>query len=199
MKKLKYLKDLTEIRFGINARTVTNADIPCLQGKDFDKYGQLNEDDLYMVGNTKVRDKDCIKINEVLFAGKGNRNYAVVWKGQRENAVASSTFFILTVKDNNIIPEYLEWYLNSYKAQNYFKNNVIGATIFSISKKILEALQVELPEKAEQEKIVKINELWKKEKSILQQLINKKELLINKFLSKKYIGNYDKTNISRRN
>lgn len=183
MVKFILIKDLTDIRFGLNAKSANNERIRFIQGKDFDEYGKLLTHNLYTVSEPTVREIDFLKPGEVLFASKGMRNYAVVWEGIDRLAVASSTFFRLSVFNQNVIPAYIAWYLNSTIAKSYFQKHVRSTTIFTISKKVFEELPVPLPDLQLQEQIVRLHYLSNQERSLMNDLIEKKEIYIEKLLA----------------
>jgi len=116
---MKKLKKLVEIRFGINGKASVDGEISYIQGKDFDAYGRFNNKEIFLTPANTVSERDYLIGGVILFSGKGSRNYAVVWNGEIDNAVASSTFYVLTLISNEIIPEFLVWYLNSDYGQQF--------------------------------------------------------------------------------
>jgi len=184
MKKQK-ISDLVEIRFGINGKAGYQNGIPYIQGKDFDSFGQLKRDEIFLTDKKLVSDKNLLKKNEILFAGKGSRNYAVVWNGEISEAVASSTFYILTLKSKDILPEFLAWYLNSDRVQSFLRLIAKGATISNIPKKELQGLSVNVPSVEEQHKIVEVDKLRLKEQILMRQLAKNRDMLVRKLLSNK--------------
>lgn len=182
MKRNIVLKDLAEIRFGINGKGMKGLPLSFVQVKDYPDGRTLIESDVFSIDSEMIKERDFLKNNDLLFAGKGSKSFSVVWNGEIKNAVASSTFYIIQVVKDVILPQYLAWFLNSEIAQNYFNNNMYGVTIKNISKKVLEELSVIVPDISEQIKIVKINELWMEEKRLMGLLLDKKERLYQKLL-----------------
>jgi len=184
MKKEKYLSDIVKIRFGINAKAILSSEIPYLQGKDFTNNGKLREKNIFSVNSNNVQRRDFLRKGDILFSGKGNRNYAVVWNDQIQNAVASATFFVMSIENGEILPNYLAWYLNSSKAQTYFREHVRATTIFTISKQVLDNLTVIVPSIEIQEKIVKIAQHYLYEKDLAWRIAEKREKLVSTLLTK---------------
>ncbi|CAG5077593.1 restriction endonuclease subunit S [Parvicella tangerina] len=178
MKKYFKIKELAEIRFGINARTVPNGTIPCLQGKDFDEFGELDETGITFVPEEDCGEKDWLQKGDVLFAAKGSRNYAVVWMRSDMRVVASATFFVIRLKKKEVLPRYLAWYLMSTHAVRYFERNVKTATIKTISKKVFDQLEVEIPSKERQNKLIVLHYLLRDEQRISALIKEKRERLI---------------------
>lgn len=179
-----FIKNITEIRTGLFAKPMGRGDVLYLQAKHFDDYGQLQATlfpDLFAVD---IPEKHLLKPGDVLFAAKGTRNFAAVYESYNRPAVASTSFFVIRIKDKNILPEYLAWFLNNHSIQTILKEQAIGTSIASISKTVLEGLEINVPSPKTQNKILqitklrnrerilkqKIDSLW--EKQIQQQIIN---------------------------
>ena len=185
MKNSILLKEIAEIRFGINGKGMKGMQIPFIQVKDYSDGKSICESDVFSVSLETIKDRDILKPGDILFAGKGSKSFSVVWNNDLINAVASSTFYVIQVIDKMVLPEYLSYFLNSEIAQSYFINNMYGVSIKNISKKVLEGLIVVVPEIIEQQKIVKMNELWDREQYLMKQLIQKKDKLYNKLFTQK--------------
>ncbi len=185
MKRKKQLSDIAEIRFGINVREGASAEVPCVMAKDFDRAGRFKNNMIYKISRELVKDRDWLEPGLILFNGKGQRHFAVVWEGWVQKAVASSTFFVISPKSERVDRHYLAWYLNSKAARRYFQRDIKVTTINTISRKQLERLPVVLPDTGEQRQIVKIWETWQREKQLMRQWTEKMEYYINAILDKK--------------
>ncbi|MFP4526599.1 MAG: restriction endonuclease subunit S [Bacteroidota bacterium] len=175
MKRLK-LKNIANIRFGLNAKTNDRSGILCLQGKD------LKDNRLEIAGYMYAEPNDCtardiLQPGNVLFSAKGNRHMAAVWD-KNDKAVASSTFLILSVNEQEVLPEYLAWYLNQPKTQNYLKQVKKGGTVSVVSKKEFEQIDVDIPSIEIQKKINRIVNLEIHEQQLMDELKAKRKLLV---------------------
>jgi restriction endonuclease S subunit len=175
MKKAK-VKNIANTRFGLNAKTNDRDGILCIQGKD------LKDNRLEVAGNMYIEPKDCsakdfLQPGDVLFSAKGNRHIAAVWDKQ-EKAVASSSFLILSINKQEVLPEYLAWYLNQPKTQNYLKQFKKGGTVTVISKKDFEQIDVDIPSIEIQKKIIRIVNLEFHEHKLMDELKAKRKLLV---------------------
>ena len=180
---MKKLKELVIIRFGINGKASVDGEISYIQGKDFDAYGRFNNKEIFLTPVNTVSERDYLIGGEILFSGKGIRNYGGVWNGEIDNAVASSTFYVLTLISNEIIPEFLAWYLNSVPVQAKLKIIAKGATISNIPKRELQEVEIWIPDIKKQKIIVNLDKLRKKENILLKEISAIKNLLIRKILS----------------
>lgn len=185
MKRKKYLADIAEIRFGVNARSMDEQGVPFITARNFSRDGRFSEKKVFRIDNRLVKKRDFLKNGEVLFMGKGYRNFSTVWKGWMDHAVASATFFILRPDKEKINSNYLAWYLTSDLSKRYFNRDLKVSTINIINRSRLEKLPVVVPPLEEQEKIVRIFETWQKEKQLINRWTERMELMVNSILVKK--------------
>jgi len=96
-----------------------------------------------------------------------------------KNTLAASYFFILKVKSENILPDYLAWFINQAPAQGYLHNFARRGTHMPVvPKSVFENLKVYVPDIETQKKIVKLISLTEKERNLLQSLQERRDLLI---------------------
>lgn len=164
------IKDITHIQTGLFAKPSGLGELVYLQSKHFDEYGQLHavlHPDLVSVG---ISEKHLLKDGDVLFAAKGTKNFAAVFENHNEPSVASTSFFVIRPTDKKLLPQYLAWVLNSHSTQTLLKGQAIGTSIPSISKQVLENLEIAVPSIETQKAILQITKLRHKEKSLKQKI-----------------------------
>lgn len=164
------IKDIAIIQTGLYAKPSGAGELVYLQSRHFDEYGQLHavlHPDLIANG---IPDKHLLKDGDVLFAAKGTKNFAAVFENHNEPSVASTSFFVIRPTDKKLLPQYLAWYLNSHSIQSLLKGQAIGTSIPSISKQVLENLEIALPDIEKQKAILHITKLRDKEKSLKQEI-----------------------------
>jgi len=181
------LGEIAQISTGLNYKksdfTLDQPNIPLIQVKDIQN-NNLIKNNVFRIKKECI-DKHLLLIpRDILFAAKGNRNYAFQYKGELGIATASSTFFILRLRRNDILPEYLTWYLNSKPAQDFFNDNVHGTFIPSISKSKLSELEVPIPPVEIQEKVIRLDGWQKLEKNLTEQILFKKSILANEIINR---------------
>ncbi len=185
------IKDIAIIRSGIFAKPSPHGDVNYLQVRNFSKSGDLNNivhPELQM--NSRIK-KYTLHEGDVLFAAKGAKNFAVKVERDFGNVVASSSFFILRIKPNcteKIIPEFLVWSLNHSTNKQVLKSRAIGTGLPSISKTVLEDLEIYIPDIKTQQTILKIHELRNKEKHIKSKIEELREQQIQQILLKAISG-----------
>ena len=169
------IKSITNIQTGLFAKPAGVGEVVYLQSKNFDEYGQLHSElhpDLVADG---ISEKHLLKDGDVLFAAKGTKNFAAVFENHNEPSVASTSFFVIRPTDNKVLPQFLAWFLNNPTTQNLLKGQAIGTSIPSISKQVLENLEIPVPEIKTQKAIVEISNLRNKEKSLKQKIESLRE------------------------
>lgn len=164
------IKEITNIQTGLFAKPSGSGDLVYLQSKHFDESGQLLAILHPDLKSINISEKHLLKEGDVLFAAKGNKNFASVFEKHNEAAVASTSFFVIRITDQKILPHYLVWLLNSHSIQSLLKGEAKGTSIPSISKQILENLEISVPSIEIQKIILHITELRNKEKSLKQKI-----------------------------
>jgi restriction endonuclease S subunit len=166
------LHNISSIKTGVFARTVTKGEAVYLKSQHFDEYGQLRRKlhaDLYI---NDVIENHLLRPGDVLFSAKGTKNYAALYESQNPFAVASTSFFVIRLIENShrVLPEYLHWFLNHPTTQKILKSQAIGSSTASISKAVLDELEIYIPDLQTQAVILKINQLRKSEKKLREQI-----------------------------
>jgi restriction endonuclease S subunit len=87
-----------------------------------------------------------------------------------------------------ILPEFLVWYLNSQISQKFYAANQEGSALPYISRKTLDSLSVPLPELEKQHQIVKLYGSLQKQQKLMEELLECKNIYINKIIEKSLTG-----------
>jgi len=172
--------DLVTISSGYTFRhkieNQSDGDLAIVQPKDT-KPNHINEEQVFKVQNEGIKDKFFLQKGDILFLGKGANNFAVRFDSN-QTSVAASSFFVMRVKNSQIIlSEFLMFYLNSPVGQKQLNSGKEGTYVSNISKKSLEELTVILPSLEEQEKLCRLYRLADKEIRLTKKLLEKKIIL----------------------
>jgi len=187
------LSEIAEIHAGIYRKPDLYGDIIYLQVKHFDNKGNIISDkisskDLKL--NKRLK-KHLLQNDDIIFAAKGDKNFAFLYHHKLGPAVASSSFLVIRIMDSQkkrIKPEYLHWFLNHPFTQALIKMQAKGSALPVISKAVMENFEIPIPSLKIQMQIKKINELWKSEKSLMQKIISQKEKMYQMILYKQANG-----------
>lgn len=167
------LKNITSIKTGISAKTVSKGDIVYLKARHFDQNGKLRtklQPDVYI---NNISKKHLLNPGDIVFAAKGTKNIAAVYESKNQPTVASTSFFTIRLNSDwtdKILPEFLAWYLNHPSAQKYLKGKAKGTAIVSIAKSTLEELQVPIPSLQVQKAVLEIHSLRNTEKQLKEKI-----------------------------
>lgn len=172
------IKDITNIQTGLFAKPSDKGEVVYLQAKHFDENGKLlgilHPD---LMANS-ISERHLLKDGDVLFAAKGTKNFATVYKNQNPAAVASTSFFVLRATDNKILPEFLSWFLNHPETQKLIKDKARGTAIPSIRKTVLEDIEISIPSIEKQRTVIQLSALVQKENEIRMSILQQRKQLI---------------------
>lgn len=126
--------------------------------------------------------RQLLRKGDILLLSKGSNNKAILYEGQFKNAAAASAFTVLRIKTNHLRPEFLVWYLNGAKAQEYFNANRAGTTTLNLSKKAIEELPVPIPPLTKQELMLKLVAQYEKYKNVVAEYERNTQLLVENIL-----------------
>lgn len=127
------------------------------------------------------RKPEYLMPNDVLFAARGSRNYAVLVgeEAKGRQVVASPHFYVIRVKASEVLPEYLAWLLNHGPCQRYFDQSAEGTLTKSIRRTVLELTPVAIPSVEKQQALVSVAATVLQEQKVLEQLTRNGEKLLN--------------------
>tara|TARA_R110002051_G_scaffold78626_1_gene142197 strand:+ start:4279 stop:4866 length:588 start_codon:yes stop_codon:yes gene_type:complete len=158
-------------------RHIHNGGVRVIQLKDFEDNYTYIGNDCYLVDSDMIKSKYYLESGDILFTGKGTNNFAIVFKNTDDTpTIASSALFVIKVDQNIANPNYVAWYINQSKVQNYFKTNEAGTYNTSINKTTLEETPIVLPSLEMQTKIAKIANFHNQELALsnkIRELKNK--------------------------
>src|SRR5690625_2505816 len=118
---------------------------------------------------------------------------AVCIQEYQANVLIPSYFVSIEITDENFLPEYVSWYLNSSAVKRKFHQAQSGTMTPNINQKVIQKLKIpQLPLK-NQEKITKVHQLYLQERRLLNRLIAEKdryhEAITNEIINEK-MGEY---------
>ena len=180
----KKITEIADIQIGYQFRKKIELDDPgtnlVIQIRDFDDNHTLNKDGLSRVRIDKSTEQYLIRRGDVLFLSRGHRNWAAPIIDELQDTVAVGHFFVIKMRNEIILPEYLAWYINQSPAQEYLHNIARRGTHMPlVTLSAFKGLPVDVPDMAIQYKIVGLSRLIEKEKKLLAELQGKRLLLIN--------------------
>ena len=172
------LKNIASIQTGVFLKPQPEGEILYIQVKHFDNNLRLFPSLHTDIKEYSVTQRHLLISGDIVFAAKGSNNFAAVYQKEYPKAVASTSFFVIKLTDENILPDYLAWFINYSKTMELLKSYATGTSMTSISKTVLEELEISVPEIPVQQSILKINELRYRQKILINKIENLREQLI---------------------
>lgn len=174
----KDLKDIAEVIAGYSFRTAIqgkeDASLFALQAKNILDGSTVDENNLDGIDFENYRSKAIVKRGDVVVSSRGSFRAGSV-SSKSKNIIAASSVYILRIKNEGVLPEYLAIYMNSIEGQKQLIESATGAAVKAIRKNDLENISVVVPRVETQEKIIRLYHTGKK----LQEALIKKAKLIN--------------------
>ena len=154
--------------------------------KDFDESRRLATENLTPFCPERDPSRYLVNKSDVLFLSRGQRNFAYAINKPVHDTVAASYFFILRLKNGNILPEYLAWYINQVPAQEFlYRTAKRGSHMPIVPKAAFELLEIPIPPIETQRTIVEIEQLMGLEQELGEEITFKRELLVRAMCLKK--------------
>jgi hypothetical protein len=180
----KKITEIADIQLGYQFRkkveSVNDGTHSVIQIRDVDEHRILHNEGLSQVKIDKLAEQHLINKGDVLFLSRGHRNWATSITENYEDTIAVSHFFVLKIRNESVIPEYIAWYINQAPAQEYLHNIARrGTHIPIIPLSAFKEIIVDLPDKEIQKKIVELSNLMEKEKQLFNELQGKRSQLVN--------------------
>ena len=159
---------------------VPGTGVLAIQMKDVSTDGGLNWGTAVETEITGKREPDYLTPGNILFAIRGNHNYAVLVDevAVEQRAVASPHFFVLHCISDTVFPAFLAWLLNQEPLQRYFKREAEGTLTKSIRRNVLENAPITIPPLERQQQIVQLAQCVNQERQLLEELIRNNETML---------------------
>jgi restriction endonuclease S subunit len=154
--------------------------IHLIQPSNIDPVNGVIDEQLHMVRNIDVKESAILKKNDIIIKTKTNKPIAVMIYSSDNQFAVTNHFIIIRITDDSILPEYLTWFLNTRKTQEYFSRLIVGTNVPFLKKTALSDLEVPIPPKEKQERIAMLDRLRIKEEMLEKQILNLKKNLIEK-------------------
>ena len=171
MTKLRKLGEVAEIHSGYSFRGAVidvETGVSVVQARDIDGL-YVKADELPQVLQ-HFSSSRMLNHGDVLLTARGSFRAAIV--GFDKLAVASSSLFVLRLKDSSYLSEFLALYLSSSQAQSYLVQSAKGATIQSLSVNDLAGLSIPVVSKERQKLIVGLQQNVEAQTSLLRSKLD---------------------------
>ena len=176
------LKLIADIQVGYQAKAGIKERVQgthrLIQSKDFDSSHRVHSEDLLAFCPERNPEIYSVRKEDVLFQARGVEHFAHYIEDDLKDTLAAGSFYILRLQSEDLLPQYLAWWLNQSKAQAWLRAQARGTGISFVSKHTLSHLQVRIPPLSIQKKVVKIVTLARREQFLLDKLAQTRSRLV---------------------
>jgi restriction endonuclease S subunit len=178
----KKLKHIASIQMGYPFRTglewTEDGNFQVIQMKDIDDNSRLDAGDLATVDLADVKDRYRVRQDDVLFRSRGRLNTATLVDINVGDVVAAAPLLVIRADGDEVLPEYLAWWINHPKSQAYLNRQASGTASRMINKKAVAEMMIEVPPLARQERIAAVARLADREQNLLRRLAEKRKMYV---------------------
>lgn len=173
------LSAISEIQSGIYAKASPTGTVAFLQVKDL--LLSSPETTATRIEAFPKLENYLLRKGDLLFAGKGTTYLCQVFDYDI-TAVPSTTLYYIRLRSDLVTPSYLSWYLNHPSVVASIKTVQVGSGTPLIHKSTLENLEIIVPDKATQQRIVELSQLQMREEYLLKQIAQKRVQVLDQIL-----------------
>ena len=177
----KRLADMAQIQIGYQNPLAANTHAATHQiilMSDIGDNGKLVADAKNRIIPERNIERYLVRDGDVVFQSRGKRNLAFVLRNVPAATLVSNHFYIVRLRTDDVLPEYLAWFVNQPTAQSHLTGKAQGTTMMLVPKEAFESLEVDLPPLDVQRAIVELAELRQRERALVQDLEWKRDRLI---------------------
>lgn len=181
------LRNVCTVQIGYTARKrirrAARDGILAVQLRDVPPNGSVDPAGLERLKVGTVPDRYMVGAGDVLFRSRGESNTACALDVRfREHILAMLPLFILRPKQQVVMPEFLAWAINRPRAQRHFDRYARGTNMRMIPRAVLTGLEIAIPALAVQRRIVALDILARRERTLTIRAAEKKRSLVTRIL-----------------
>lgn len=175
------LKDFAQVFSGIYRQELPVGDTFYLQVKDFASPYCLNVLHPSLLKQERLQ-KHLLEDQDLLFAAKGTSNFCAVYHTEMGPAVASTSFLILRIFNDEVLPDFLCWFINLPQTLKFLQTQAVGSSIPLITKDMLMNITVAVPPRDIQNKVIALSRMQLLSTQLKHQIADKQNQLYNLLL-----------------
>lgn len=170
------LKKVVQIRAGHPFRArieeVESGSARVIQMRDVNAVDGVNWDGLVTTDIPGRKDPDWLRPGDLLFAARGQNNFALNLDDVPSATVLSPHFFHLTpLPGAGVLPAFVAWFINQEPAQQYLRKSAEGSDVPAIRRQVLEELPITVPPVEKQHAILELDRVWQREQVVMRLLM----------------------------
>jgi restriction endonuclease S subunit len=145
-----------------------SGDIAVIQMKDIDDSSLLHTDGTLKVSLPAGKSHHFVREGDLVFRSRGRSNSVAKVGANIGEAVVAAP--MLLIRPHNVVPAYLHWFINLPTTQANLAARAEGTSVRMISKEAIQDLDVPLPSKAQQERIIEIASFAQREQALMKDI-----------------------------
>lgn len=170
------LADLASISAGYPFRgkidTLPEGGVAVIQMRNADPETGIDWRGLSRIELPRASAKAFLRPGDIILSTRGGRNFPYCIEEHDEQVVCSPHFFVIRVRTDAILPQFLAWQMMQKPAQDYFAAGATGSYILNLKREVVENLPIIMPPVAQQQWIVDLDEAVRAERTVLTTLID---------------------------
>lgn len=187
------LREIAHVQMGLSFRSRFEAEregnVAVIQMRDLAEGRRLDHScNLASVIIEDVDRRHFVKSKDLVFRSRGKTTTAAVLEARLERTIVAAPLLRIRVTSERVLPEYLCWFINQSSSQSFLHSRATGTAVVMIGKSVLDALEVPIPDHAEQKKIVALAVLSDKERRLMSDLAEQRKRLIAGLLAMQFKG-----------
>lgn len=186
-KLLCCLRDIAEIHAGYPFRERLEPDksgnVRVVQLKDLTEWNRVDFSSAIRVCVKGTTELYCLRKGDLVFRSRGFITTSALMNEQADDVILAAPFLRIRIYDHSkVLPEYLNWYISSRPAQQFFRERQTGTSVNMVAATELAALPVAIPPLNIQRRIADIAALAEKQRQLELQLTEKRKIYIEALL-----------------
>lgn len=179
--QFRRLDELTAISTGYSYRGgfVASDDGPLvIQLRNLDGAGNIAVAGLLRGASDGATDAHFVHPGDLLFRSRGAKLTAAVVPSGTDGMLLAAPLIRIRIGSAPLLPEYLVWYINGKKGQEYLKTRTMGSTVRMIDMQALKEMPIPVPPLALQSAACELIALQKREADLTARLLEQRSALI---------------------
>lgn len=175
------LADLASVATGYSYRGgfVASDEGPLvIQLRDVDGTGDIVVAGLSRGASDGATDAHFVNPGDLVFRSRGAKLTSAVVPTGTGGALLAAPLIRIRVGSVPLLPEYLAWYINGKKGQEYLKSRTMGSTVRMIDIRALKEMTIPIPPLGLQRAVCELIALRRREADLTARLLERRSALI---------------------
>ncbi|MDD4036513.1 MAG: restriction endonuclease subunit S [Bacilli bacterium] len=147
--------------------------------KNIELDGTFNAEPLDVFYSNEILDEQYFTKEGDILIRVSSPNTVVYIDSSKAGLLIPSYFAVITIINKDYLSKYVAWYLNTKEIKQQIKKTQSGGVTLAININTIQNLEIKHISTAKQEIVIDVEQLYRKEKKLMFNLIEEKEKLYN--------------------